>query len=310
MRRYIDRVVMITGAGQGLGRAIAERFALEGGTLALCDINGVALQEAAQACDPARTVASVLDVTRSEAVNRWVSDTLASFGRIDVLINNAGIFRDNPLESMSDEDWQAVLDVSLRGMFNCCRAVFGHMKSRRYGRILSISSIAWRGHFGSANYAAAKAGIVGVARTAALEGARHAVTSNVIAPGAISTPLLASLKPSARERLATRIPMGRVGDPVDVAEAAAYLCSEAAGYVTGVVLDVDGGISIGSALRWRPPIAGVARADEIQSPPGNELSIASPEFRMCLRMARSARAPSPSRIAAPMSSCSPADVLI
>lgn len=134
-------------------------------------------------------------------------------------------------------------------MFQCCRAVFGHMKARRYGRIMSVSSIAWRGHYGSGNYAAAKAGIVGLARTIALEGARHAVTSNVIAPGPINTPLLDGLMASARERLVARIPMGRSGEPSEVAEAAAYLCSDSASYVTGVVLDVDGGISIGSALR-------------------------------------------------------------
>jgi 3-oxoacyl-[acyl-carrier protein] reductase len=240
---------MITGAGQGLGRAMAERFALEGATLALCDVNAGAVQDVANACGPAHAVASALNVADGEQVTRWIADTLATFGRIDVLINNAGIFRDSRLEDMSDDDWQAVLDVSLKGMFNCCRAVLGHMKSRTYGRILSVSSVAWRGHFGSANYAAAKAGIVGLARTIALEGAAHAVTANVIAPGAINTSMLASLKLSAQERLAARIPMGRVGAPADIAEAAAYLCSEAAGYVTGVVLDVDGGISIGSALR-------------------------------------------------------------
>lgn len=248
MRRYVDRIVMVTGAGQGLGRAMAERFAREGATLVLCDINRAAADKAAQACHPATAQAATVDVTNAGQINQWVADTLARFGRIDVLVNNAGMIRDNRIEELSDQDWEEVLDVNLRGTFNCCRAVFGHMKAQGYGRILSISSIAWRGHFGSGNYAAAKAGLVGLARTIALEGAQHAVTSNVIAPGAMNTPLLASLKSAAQERLAARIPMRRLGDAVEIAEAAAYLCSEAAGYVTGVVLDIDGGLSIGSAL--------------------------------------------------------------
>ncbi len=123
------------------------------------------------------------------------------------------------------------------------------MKERRYGRILSFASMSWRGNFGQANYTAAKAGIVGLARTIALEAAPYGITSNAIAPGLIDTPMLASMNAAAREKLARRIPARHIGDPIDIAEAAGYLCSEAAGYVTGVVLDVDGGISIGSALR-------------------------------------------------------------
>ena len=165
MRRYVDRIVMITGAGQGLGRTMAKRFAREGATLALCDINGATAEEGAQACHPAHAKAATVDVTNAEQINQWVADTLASFGRIDVLVNNAGVIRDNRIEELSDQDWEEVLAyVSLRGTFNCCRAVFGHMKARGYGRILSISSIAWRRHFGSGNYAAAKAGVVGLAR--------------------------------------------------------------------------------------------------------------------------------------------------
>lgn len=249
MRRYAGRVAMVTGAGQGLGRAMAERFAAEGAQLAICDINAIAVKEVAEACDPDRAVGSTVDVTCSDQVEEWVADTMSRFGRIDVLVNNAGVIRDNRLEHMSDEDWDSVVDTSLRGAFYCSRAVFTHMKQQNYGRILSLSSMCWRGNFGQANYTAAKAGVVGMARTIALEGAPHGVTSNVIAPGLIDTPMLASMNGPARAKLAARVPQGHIGDPTDIAESAAYLCSEAAGYVTGVVLDVDGGISIGSALR-------------------------------------------------------------
>lgn len=233
---------MITGAGQGLGAAMAERFAAEGASLALCDVN-----EAVLKAEHGRS--SMVDVADARQVEDWVADTLAAFGRVDVLVNNAGVIRDNRLERMTDDEWGAVIDVSLRGMFHCTRAVFAQMKLQDYGRILSFSSMSWRGNFGQVNYAAAKAGVVGMARAIALEGARHGVTSNVIAPGLIDTPMLASMNAPARDKLAARVPMGRIGDPADIAEAAAYLCSAAAGFVTGVVLDVDGGISIGSALR-------------------------------------------------------------
>lgn len=249
MHRYVDRVVLVTGAGQGLGRAMAERFAAEGGTLAICDVNEVSVKETAVGCGPAEVVSSVVDVSDAEQVNQWVAATLARFGRIDVLVNNAGVIRDNRLERMTDDEWEAVIDVSLRGMFHCSRAVFTHMKASRYGRILSFSSMSWRGNFGQVNYAAAKAGVVGMARTIALEGAPHGVTSNVIAPGLIDTPMLASMNDAARAKLAAKVPMAHIGDPRDIAEAAAYLCCEAANYVTGVVLDVDGGIGIGASIR-------------------------------------------------------------
>lgn len=248
MQRYVGRVVMITGAGQGLGRAMAERFSREGALLAISDINPEAIRETTGTCDPARTMPSAVDVTSPDQVRDWVAGALRTFGRIDVLVNNAGIIKDNRVERMTDCEWQDVIDLHLRGMFHCCRAVFDHMKQRRYGRILSLSSMSWRGNFGQVNYAAAKAGVIGAARTIALEGASSAVTSNVIAPGLIDTPMLASMKPAARDKLISRIPARHIGQPGDIAEAAAYLCSEQARYVTGVVLDVDGGISIGLSV--------------------------------------------------------------
>jgi 3-oxoacyl-[acyl-carrier protein] reductase len=251
MRRSADRVVMVTGAAQGLGRAMAERFAREGARLAICDVSDTIKDTAAALTNAEATdvLPAVVDVADASQVNRWVDDTIRTLARVDVLINNAGVISDSRLERMTDAEWQLVVDVSLRGAFHCCRAVFGHMKTHHYGRILSLSSMSWRGNFGQANYAAAKAGIVGMARTIALEGAAYGITSNVIAPGLIDTPMLASMNAGARAKLAARIPVQRIGHPTEIAEAASFLCSAHAGYITGVVLDVDGGISIGSALR-------------------------------------------------------------
>jgi 3-oxoacyl-[acyl-carrier protein] reductase len=175
MRRYDGRVIVITGAGQGLGRAMARRFVAEGASLALCDLNPGTVRETAAAWASSRAVASTVDVTDSGQVDRWVDETCATFGHVDALVNNAGIIRNNRIEHMTDDAWQAVVDVSLRGAFHCTRAVFGHMKQRGYGRILRLSSMCWRGNFGQANYSAAKAGIIGMTRTVALEGAARSV---------------------------------------------------------------------------------------------------------------------------------------
>ncbi|MEE1757778.1 MULTISPECIES: SDR family oxidoreductase [unclassified Streptomyces] len=252
MNRYQGRVVAITGAAQGLGLAMATRFAAEGATVALADVNEQALTDAAGTLTDAHDTklrTDVVDVTDSAQVNAWIECVTTDLGRLDVLVNNAGIIRDNRIEDITDDDWHAVVDVSLTGGFHCARAAFGPMKRQGYGRIVSFSSMSWRGNFGQTNYVAAKAGIVGMTRTLALEGARHGITANAIAPGLIETPMLASMNGPARDKLTHKIPMRHTGRPEDIAEAAAFLASEAAGYITGIVLDVDGGISIGSSIR-------------------------------------------------------------
>ncbi|MFI5821175.1 SDR family oxidoreductase [Streptomyces rishiriensis] len=252
MNRYQGRVVAITGAAQGLGLAMATRFAAEGATVALADVNEQALTHAATTVTDthdAKHRTDVVDVTDSTQVNAWITGITTDLGRLDVLINNAGIIRDNRIEDITDDDWHAVIAVSLTGGFHCARAAFAPMKRQGYGRIVSFSSMSWRGNFGQTNYVAAKAGIVGMTRTLALEGARHGITANAIAPGLIDTPMLASMNGRARDKLTDKIPMRHTGRPEDIAEAAAFLASEAAGYITGIVLDVDGGISIGSSIR-------------------------------------------------------------
>lgn len=190
-----------------------------------------------------------VDVSDSARVTSWVATCHEFDGRIDVLVNNAGIIRDGRVDTITDDDWDAVISVNLTAAFYGIRAVIPHMRARSYGRIVSFSSMSWRGNYGQANYVAAKAGIVGMTRTVALEGARHGITANGIAPGLIETPMLASMNGPARDKLVGKVPLGHTGEPSDIAAAAAYLASPEAGYVTGVVLVVDGGIGIGSSIR-------------------------------------------------------------
>jgi 3-oxoacyl-[acyl-carrier protein] reductase len=245
MNRYHDQVVIVTGAAQGLGLAMTQRFQAEGAHVIACDRNETALAR----LETKGVQPEVLDVTSSSQVEDLVRRVLVQHGRVDVAVSNAGIIRDGRVENLTDDDWHQVVDVNLAGVFHLSRAVFRPMKDRQYGRLLAMSSMSWRGNFGQTNYAAAKAGVVGLARTLAAEGAAHGITSNAIAPGLIDTPMLASMDGRGREKLAARIPVGQIGGPTDIAEAAAYLCSPGARYVTGVVLDVDGGISLGTTPR-------------------------------------------------------------
>lgn len=246
--RFADHTVLITGGAQGLGLAMVRRFATEGALVHVADVNpetANVLKDEIDGSVAHTPVAHVLDVTDGEAVKDWIDGV----GGGDVLVNNAGIIRDNRIEDISTSDWEAVIGVNLTGAFNCIRAAMPHMKKRGRGRILSFSSMSWRGNFGQANYVAAKAGIVGLTRTVALEGARHGITANAIAPGLIKTPMLASMNGPAREKLIGKIPLQYPGEPEDIAAAVCFLASPEARYITGVVLDVDGGIGIGSSIR-------------------------------------------------------------
>lgn len=250
-KRFDGRVALITGGAQGLGRAISERLAAEGAHVIVADVNlieGERTVEFIRARGGTCAFESV-DITSSGAVDSLVSNIVAARGRLDILVNNAGIIRDNRIENIADADWDSVLAVSLGGAFRCARAAFPVMKSQNFGRIVSFASMSWHGNFGQANYVAAKAGVVGLTRALALEGARHGITSNAISPGLIDTPMLASMNAAAREKLIGKIPIGRIGDPRAIAGAVAYLSAPETDYVTGVVLDVDGGISIGSSIR-------------------------------------------------------------
>ncbi|GAA2130908.1 SDR family NAD(P)-dependent oxidoreductase [Actinomadura napierensis] len=247
--RYADQIVLVTGGAQGLGRAMVQRFAAEGARVHFADLNAAAGAEVLASLDGDGHAFDQVDITDPTAARTWIDGVAADQGRIDVLVNNAGIIRDNRIENISSEDWDAVLAVSLSGSFHCTQAAFAHMRERRYGRVLSFSSMSWRGNFGQVNYVAAKAGVVGFTRGFALEGAKHGVTANAIAPGLIETPMLASMNGPAHEKLVGKVPMRHTGQPEDIAAAAAFLCSPEARYITGVVLDVDGGIGIGSSIR-------------------------------------------------------------
>jgi len=244
-----DRVAIVTGSGQGIGQAIALKLAEAGATVVVNDIGDTSpVESVAEEIRKMKreSTAILADVSLPADVARLVDSTMTAYGRVDILVNNAGITRDQLTLRMSEEDWDKVLNVDLKSVFLCTKAVLRHMIKQRWGRIISITSIVGLiGNAGQANYASAKAGIIGFTRTIAKEGAPRGITANAVAPGFIDTTLTQQLPEKRRQELMSHILLGYLGSPRDVAEAVAFLASEEARYITGQVLTVDGGISLG-----------------------------------------------------------------
>jgi 3-oxoacyl-[acyl-carrier protein] reductase len=241
-----NRVAIVTGSGRGIGQAIALKLAEVGAIVVVNDIDEAAAQGVAGEIQAMgrQSLVVMADIGSSEDVTRLVEAAVSTFGKVDILVNNAGISRDQLLIRMSDEDWDRVININLKSAFLCTRAALRHMLKQRWGRIISITSIVGLvGNPGQANYASAKAGIIGFTKTIAKEVASRGISANAIAPGFIDTEMTKRLGESRRQELLKHIPLGYLGSPGDVAEAVAFLASEEARYITGQVLGVDGGMS-------------------------------------------------------------------
>ncbi len=243
-----SRVALVTGASRGIGRAIALRLARDGVRVGLnYHSNEAAAREVASGVESLGGTAlllpgSVAEAATAEAI---VGQVLEAWGRLDILVNNAGIIRDTLLLRMGEADWDAVLDTNLKGAFLCTKAALRPMLRQRWGRIVNISSVSGlRGNPGQANYSAAKAALIALTKTTARESASRNVTANAVAPGMILTDITAAMPEKAREAIVGQIPLGRMGTPEDVAEVVAFLASDAAAYVTGAVVQVDGGLAM------------------------------------------------------------------
>jgi len=247
VKRLEGKTALVTGAAGGIGSAIAQRFAEEGAGVACTDLDLAGAEAVAERIRAAggQAIAVEHDVARRDSWEAAVARTLEAFGALDILVNNAGITRDRTLLKMSDEEWQAVIDVHLRGTFLGCQHGLAAMRDRGWGRIVNLSSISALGSYGQTNYSAAKAGIIGVTRTVALEGARYGVLVNAIAPGGVDTPMLRGIGEELFEQGREAVPLRRYAEPGEIAAVAAFLASDDASYVTGQVIHADGGASVG-----------------------------------------------------------------
>jgi 3-oxoacyl-[acyl-carrier protein] reductase len=245
--RLTDKVSIITGAGQGIGRATALKFAAEGAKVAVCDINAEAVVDTVNAIREAGGEAAGfdVDVTDKDSIARMVAGVMAKWGRIDTLVNNAGIVQDAQFKKMTDEQFERVIDVNLKGVYHCTKAVVDIMLEQNSGVILNASSIVGLyGNFGQTNYAATKFGVIGMVKTWARELGRKGIRANAICPGFIETSILSSIPDKVIKMIEEKVPLGRLGKPEEIANTYAWLASDEASYINGAVIEVSGGCTI------------------------------------------------------------------
>ena len=253
--RLKDRVTLITGGAAGIGKATAERFAEEGARVIICDVNKDAGEDALQSLGPAAQF-FLVDVTDRQAVQSWIQDVLDAYGRLDVLVNNAGILRDALLvkmkngtliKQMSETEFDLVVAVNLKGVFNCTQAVAPFMIRQKSGVILNATSVVGMdGNLGQTNYIATKAGVIGMTKVWSRELGPYNIRVNAVAPGFTATEIIGSMPEKIIEAMKARTPLGRLGQPRDIANAYLFLASDEAAFITGTVLRVDGGIVVGT----------------------------------------------------------------
>ncbi|MEJ2585963.1 MAG: 3-oxoacyl-ACP reductase FabG [Robiginitalea sp.] len=243
--RLKDKIAIVTGGARGIGQAVSELFAREGAAVIIMDLltEGQAVADAINNSGGTAEFHTV-SVTEKDAVDQLFEKVHRKYGRIDILINNAGVTRDRSLEKMSEAEWDTVIEVNLKGVFLCAQAVMPYMKAQKYGRIVSAASnVGLRGNFGQTNYAATKAGVIGMTKTWAIELGRYGITANAIAPGFTLTEMTQKIPDEHLAGIKAGIPLGTVAEPVDIAYGYLYLASDEARFVSGICLTIDGGAS-------------------------------------------------------------------
>ena len=245
--RLQDKVSIITGSARGIGQATAFKFAREGAKVVVCDLTPELIEETVAAIRTAggEAIGCLVDVRDMHSIRKMVDEVLSTFGRIDVLVNNAGIVKDAQLKNMTDEQFDLVIDINLKGVYNCTRAVVDTMLQQQSGVVLSSSSIVGLyGHFGQTNYAATKGAVISMTKTWAKELGRKGIRANAVCPGFIGTTILNSMPERVLRAMEEKVPLGRLGKPEEIADAFAFLASDEASYINGIVLEVGGGVTL------------------------------------------------------------------